>query len=110
MARREQFSIGQLRLPNGSAGLPAGSMNTRISVTLTPAAVGAATVADQNLTVNGVEPGDAIVCVQNPIVNATALVQAKCATANTLALTFVNPTAGSLTPTTGTYVFLVFKQ
>ena len=29
--------------------------------------------------------------------------------ANTLRLTFVNPTAGSVTPTAGTYTFLVIK-
>lgn len=108
MARREEFSISRLRIPAATAG--SFQNGSRVAVTLTPAAVAAATVVDQNLTVTGVEVGDIVICVQNPIANATGLLQCKCATAGTLALTFINPTAGSLTPTTGSYVFLVFKQ
>jgi hypothetical protein len=87
---------------------PAGG--SHISVTLTPAEVAAATAAYQNVTVAGLVAGTGVIPMQNPIANATALVSAKCATTGTLALQFVNPTAGALTPTTGTYTFLLVKQ
>lgn len=82
---------------------------SHLSVSLTPAAVAAATAAYQTFTIAGLRPGTAIVPLQDPIANATALVSARCTTANTLALQFVNPTAGELTPTTGTYSFLLIK-
>lgn len=106
MARREEFTIGRIRVPNTTTP----NQGSRVTVTLTPAAVGAATVADQNVTIAGVEVGDIIIPVQDPIINAVALTKAKCATAGTVALTFVNPTAGSLTPASGSYTFLIIKQ
>lgn len=105
MARYEQFTLGQLRM--ASAATAAGG--SRVSLSLTPAAVGAATIASQNLTVPGVEVGDIIIAVQTPITNATGIVDCSCATAGTVAARFINPTAGSLTPTSGTYTFLVIK-
>lgn len=106
MARREEFSIGRLRVPGSTSA----NQGSRVTVSLTPASVGAATVADQNLSVAGVEVGDMIVCVQNPIVNAVAIVGCKCVTAGTVAATFCNPTAGALTPASGSYTFLIIKQ
>ncbi len=105
MARYEQFTLGQLRMP--SAATAAGG--SRVSLSLTPASVASATIASQNLTVPGVEVGDIIVAVQTPITNATGIVDCSCATAGTVAVRFINPTAGALTPTSGTYTFLVIK-
>lgn len=106
MARREEFTIGRLRVPNTTTP----NQGSRVTVSLTPASVGIATVADQNVTIAGVEVGDIIIPVQDPITNAVALTKAKCTTAGTVALTFVNPTAGALTPTAGNYTFLIIKQ
>lgn len=105
MARYEQLSVGQLTIPQVSS-LAGGSL---LAVSLTPAQVAAATAAYQNVSVAGVAAGDAILCVDDPISNSTSLVSARCTTSGTLALQFVNPTAGALTPTAGTYRFLVIK-
>lgn len=79
-----------------------------IEASLTPASVAAATVAAQTLTVTGVSASDNFVkCIKTPITNATALVDAVQNGANSISARFVNPTAGALTPTAGTYVFLV---
>lgn len=109
--RYEQFSANQITIGAGK-GIPAVGAGPSgvVSATLTPASVGAATVAAQTgFTVLGVDASDIVVCVRNPIANATAVVQATATAANTVTLTFVNPTAGALTPTTGTYTFLVLK-
>jgi hypothetical protein len=78
------------------------------SVSLTPASVAAATIASQNLTVTGVTTSDSFVIpLKTPISNATGIVDITVGSANTIAARFINPTAGALTPTAGTYVFLV---
>jgi len=67
-------------------------------------------VAAQTLTgVPGVEATDIVIPVRNPIANSTGLVSAAANGANSLSLTFVNPTVGALTPTSGTYTFIVIK-
>ena len=115
--RYEDFSCNTLRL-GGGKGIPtAGTQSATeknvgsiVSVSLTPVSVAAATTASQTLTsIPGVEITDIVIPVQNPIANAVALVGAKANAANSLSLTFCNPTAGALTPTSGTYTFLVFK-
>jgi hypothetical protein len=73
-----------------------------ISQTLTPASVGAATSAEQTFTVAGLVTTD-IVIVEGNTGNATGIVGARVSAANTLAIKFVNPTAGALTPGAGTY-------
>lgn len=98
--RHENLSVGELTLGRGSV----------ISATLTPASVGSATVATQaSFSVPGVSATDVLTCVNTPISNATAVVKAVATAADTVSLTFVNPTAGALTPTTGAYKFLVIK-
>lgn len=109
--RYEDFSCNLLRIGAGK-GIPAvgAGQSSIISASLTPASVATAVVADQTgFTVPGVEATDIVMCVRNPIANATALVKAQATAANTVTLTFVNPTAGALTPTSGTYTFLVLK-
>jgi len=78
-----------------------------ISQTLTPVAVAAATCAEQTFTVPGLLTTDAVQVFWPGSATAVGLVGARVSAANTLALTFVNPTAGSLTPTAGVYRFLV---
>lgn len=105
MARYEELSVQELTIPTVSSP----NQGSMIEVSLTPAAVGAATVAKQTLTVNGLQTTDRVVPLANPITNAVALTAAEVSAANTLRLTFANPTAGSLTPTAGTYSFLVIR-
>jgi len=81
-----------------------------ISVTLSPAAVGANTTAEQTLTVNGLLVGD-MVYVSKPTAQAgLGIVGSRVSAANTLAITFVNATVSSITPTAGqVYLILVSR-
>lgn len=111
MARYEEFSVNLLRVGAGK-GIPAvgAGLSSVVSVTLTPASVAAATVAAQTgFTVPGVDATDLVFLVRDPIANATAVTAVAATAANTVTIRFVNPTAGALTPTTGTYTFLVLK-
>jgi hypothetical protein len=106
MSKYERLAVTEVAIPLVDSAQK-GSM---VSVSMTPASVAAATAAYQTLTLAGVSVGDAVLCVTDPINNATALVSARVTAANTVALQFVNPTAGALTPNPGTYVFLVIPQ
>jgi len=70
-----------------------------ISVTLSPALVAVNTSAEQTFTVNGLEAGDHVV-VNKPTAQAgLGVVGFRVSAANTLAITFGNFTAGTITPT-----------
>ena len=70
-----------------------------ISVTLSPAAVSGNTSAEQTFTVNGLLAGDHVV-VNKPSAQAgLGVVGFRVSADNTLAITFGNFTAGSITPT-----------
>lgn len=71
---------------------------------LTPSAVSANTSAEQTFSVPGLVVGD-IVTVNPPSnVAGLALTHARVSAADTLAITWANVTAGSLTPPSGTYL------
>jgi hypothetical protein len=106
MSRFEDFSAQQIRMPVVSTPA-AGSL---VSLSLTPASVAPIVAAKQTFTVAGLKLGDSVAILSNPITNAVALVQAEVSAADTLRCMFVNPTAGALTPTAGTYTFLVIKS
>jgi acetaldehyde dehydrogenase (acetylating) len=114
MSKASRFTNGII-VRDGRPTSPAGDTNETkltqlrvISLSLTPASVGAATVASQNLTLTGSTASDNfVVCLSNPIANATGIVGIVKGATDVIAVSFVNPTAGALTPTTGTYVFLV---
>ena len=80
-----------------------------IAVSFSAAQVGAATTAEQTVTVSGVAVGDFVSV--NPPANtkATAVAGARVTAANTVGITFVNPTAGALTPDAGTYLIRVVR-
>lgn len=80
------------------------------SQTLTPASVAAATVAEQTFTVTGLTTADKVVVNPPAIANATGIAGARVSAANTLAIRYVNPTAGALTPTSGTYTVVAFRS
>ena len=81
-----------------------------ISVTLTPAAIVLNTTAEQTFTVNGLLPGD-MVLVNKPTAQAgLGIVGSRVSAANTLAITFSNNTAASITPTAAqAYLVLVSR-
>lgn len=80
-----------------------------LTVSLTPASVGAATSAEQTFTVSGLAVGD-FVSVNGSTGNASAISGARVSAANTLAIRFINPTAGALTPGAGDYLVFVARS
>ena len=79
-----------------------------IQVALTPAAAAAVTATEQTFTVTGLSLGDGVINGPDQIVSInkaaaqTGLAMtARVSAANTIAITFINPTAGSITPTAG---------
>lgn len=79
-----------------------------LSVSLTPASVGANTTAEQTFTVQGLLPTD-FVGVSANVQNGVGIVGARVSANNTLAIRFSNNTAGGLTPTAGVYRVLVVR-
>lgn len=81
-----------------------------LSVPLTPSIVNTITAAEQTFTVNGLQVGDVVVAINKPTAQAgVAVVHGRVSAANTLALTYVNPTAGNITPTAETYLITIFR-
>lgn len=81
----------------------------RYTPTLTPASVAVNTVEEQDFTVVGVKAGDKIIGVQNPdFGNATGVVGVRVKADDTIAIRFVNPTAGALVPGAGEWDFLIY--
>lgn len=79
-----------------------------VSVTWNPAAVAAATTAEQTVSVTGAQVGDVVLAFSKPTNTAGAMaVNARVSAANTLAVTFVNPTAGSIDPPQETWTFVI---
>lgn len=75
----------------------------RISQSLTPVSVATITCAEQNFTVTGLAVGDAVSVTPPTITAGVAPVCARVSAANTLTVTFCNPTAGPLVPAAGVY-------
>lgn len=82
------------------------------SPSLTPAAVAANTTAEQTFTVNGLTTSDCVTFPNKPTAQAgLGIVGVRVSAADTLAITFSNNTAGSITPTAAeTYKFLAFRS
>lgn len=80
-----------------------------VSLTFDPAAVAAATTAEQSVTVNGVQVGDFIIPEKPSATAGVGIVNARVSAANTVQLTFVNATAGSVNATSETWRFLVIR-
>lgn len=96
-----------------SVTIGAGTPITKIVVytpTLTPASVAAATVAEQTFTVTGLTTADTVSVNCPSIANATGIAGVRVSAADTLAIRFVNPTAGALTPTSGVYRIIAHRS
>lgn len=80
---------------------------TVISLALTPASVGATTVAEQTFSVPGLLTTDqvsGVSLISGAWTNLTSIVSFRASAANTLGISFANGTAGALTPPAGTYL------
>ena len=75
-----------------------------IKQTLTPAAVGANTTAEQTFTVNGLRVGDSIDINKASHQAGLSIGNVRVSANNTLAIQYVNTTAGSITPTAEQYI------
>lgn len=80
-----------------------------LAATLTPAQVATITTAEQSFTVPTLKVGDIVFVTSPSHVAGVALANARVSAADTLALTFVNPTAGGVTPAAGSYKIAVFR-
>ena len=80
-----------------------------IAVSFTAPEVAAATAAEQTITVTGVKAGDMVSVSPPANTKKTACASARVSADNTVALMFVNPTAGALTPDAGTYLIRVTR-
>lgn len=80
------------------------------SVAWDPASVAANTTAEQTVTVTGLSTQD-IVTVNKPSHQAgLGIAGARVSAANTLAVTFVNATAGAIDPTSETYFVVAVRR
>jgi hypothetical protein len=75
-----------------------------IKQVLTPAAVGANTTAKQTFAVPGLQVGDSIDINKASHQAGLSIGNVRVSAANTLAIQFVNTTAGSITPTSEQYI------
>lgn len=73
------------------------------------ASVGAATSVQQNVTVLGVQPSDFISVANATHTAGLTYGPCVCTTANTVAMTITNVTAGALDPASQTFTFLVVR-
>lgn len=75
-----------------------------ISIILTPSAVGANTTSEQTFTVPGVSVGDSVDVNKASHQVGLSIGNIRVSAANTLAIQYVNTTAGSITPTSEAYI------
>ena len=94
-----------------SAGIDAGNVfsTTVIKQSITAASVGANTTAEQTFTVPGLKLLDHVSVCPPGITTGVALVAARVSAANTLALQYMNTTAGGVVPLTGDHLILVTR-
>jgi hypothetical protein len=96
-----------------SVTIGGGTAITKVVVytpTITPASVAAATVAEQTFTVTGVTTADTVEVNPPAIGNATGIAGIRVSAADTVAIRFINPTAGALTPTSGVYRIIAHRS
>ena len=80
-----------------------------MSFTFDPSAVSSATSAEQTVTVAGLKVGDICLLVKPTATAGVGIVNVRVSAADTLAVTFMNATAGSVNPASETYTMLVFR-
>ena len=81
------------------------------TVSLTPVAVAAASAVEQtfNAIGVGVQPGDAVSLSALAALNGVGIGQARVVASDELGVTFINPTSGSITPSSGSYQVTVVR-
>lgn len=109
-------AAGTFTALTGNTSVKVGSGGTALtqtvvySQTITPASVAAATVSEQTFTVTGLTTADKVFVNHAVFGNATGIAGVRVSAANTLAVSFVNPTAGALTPGAGTWNIVAIRS
>jgi|GEM_PF-1619719 len=81
-----------------------------VSITLDPASVATITAAEQDFTVPGVRVTDmAIACAMTTATAGLGIAGYRVKAANTVAVTFVNPTAGNINASSGNFRMLIAR-
>lgn len=78
--------------------------------TLDPASVAANTSAEQTFTVSGLTTDDNVVVNKPSVTAGIGIVNARVSAANTLAITFMNSTAGAIDPASEQYEITAIKR
>ncbi len=78
-------------------------------ITINPAAVATITTAEQTFTVPGLKVGDWVSLSKPTNTTGVGIVNCRVSAADTLAVSFVNPTAGSVDPASETYLGLMVR-
>lgn len=95
----------------GAVNIVRGNLTTLwgAKVALTPAAVSANTAAEQTFTVTGVLSTDVILANKPTAQTGLGVVNVRASAANTVAITFMNATGSTITPTSETWTFTILR-
>jgi len=81
-----------------------------LSASIAPSSVPAQSTATESFTVNGVSGADALLVVIKPTTTAgIGIAGYKVTGANTISITFVNPTIAPIVPPTEIYTFILIR-
>lgn len=80
-----------------------------VDVVFDPASVATITTAEQAMTVTGVKPGDIVFVTKPTLTAGLAVAGARVSAADTVQVTFVNPTAGAIDAASETYRVFWFR-
>ena len=80
-----------------------------VVVSITPAAALTIDTVEEDFTVTGVKVGDAVTVSPPGITTGASIVNARVKAADTVAIQFTNPTAGTVTPLAGEHIFTIFR-
>lgn len=101
------FATGLVGLPSVQAQLMPRAYDTGA---ISPAQVVNATTSEQTFTVTGLTTSDAVFVVKPTHQAGLGIVNARVSAADTLAITFMNATAATITPTASeTYKVIAFR-
>lgn len=105
---KDEMQLTSLRVGTNGGSSVITTMG-HISQSLTPVSVATITCAEQAFTVPGLAVGDVVTVSPPSITAGVAPVCARVSAANTLQITFCNPTAGPLMPAAGVYQIFIAR-
>lgn len=83
---------------------------TEFQPTINPAAVGANATSEQTFTVTGVKADDVVLTINKPThTSGVGIVGYRVSADDTIAITFMNTTAGSVDPPSETYKVIILR-